>query len=278
PRTELPAALQVDADDPAAVLGEDATSAVAWLQAVLGWLGLEGALAEDIGSLPVVRTVAALLAAVEGDATFRVVDLGPVAEALPVLQLLCTEPASGSPDRLERLAGRVAGPLLARLADLPHPDEAVRRAGERLMHRAALLRSLLRDPATTSLRVVLPADGRADRITLDARTLSGLWGIGLDMVVRCPDSAESAYGTRDPCAVLSPPAVPRVELHDGGADLIIPVPGRPAGEFSVRRRGVDLAIRAGRWRRTLRLPPVLQSLHGRRAWHDGAVFRVRFEG
>jgi arsenite-transporting ATPase len=277
PRTELPATLHVDWGDPTAIFAEDAAPAAAWFQALLGWAGLDGALAEDAGSLPLVRTVAVLLAAVEGDATFRVVDLGPVAEALPVLQLLCMEPASGSTGRLDRLAGTVAGPLLARLADLPQPSEAVRRAGERAMQRVALLRSLLRDRAATSLRLVLPSDGRAEGIARETRTLCGLWGIGLDMQVTRPDAVGSVYGTREPQMVLSAPPEPRVELRDGGADLIIPVPHRPAGEFSVRRRGVDLAVRAGRWRRTFRLPPVLQPLHGRRAWHDGEVFRVRFE-
>lgn len=62
-----------------------------------------------------------------------------------------------------------------------------------------------------------------------------------------------------------------------GADFVVPVPPRPIAELAVSRRGARLTVRAGAWRRTFRLPGLFEPLHGRRAWHDGQVFRVRFE-
>jgi arsenite-transporting ATPase len=89
--------------------------------------------------------------------------------------------------------------------------------------------------------------------------------------------AATVYGDRSPADLLAPPLMPHLEMTDAGADLVVPVPERAPTEFAVSRRDARLALCAGGWRRTFLLPAAFAGLRGRRAWHDGYTFRVRFE-
>jgi arsenite-transporting ATPase len=310
PDSGRPSRLTISAPQPDNVLGEQSPAVMRWLAALLAWGGLDESLAGDISLLPESRAVAALLTAA-ADAErhdLTVIDLGPAAEALVVLHLLATDPSGDDEaEPFNRTATRVLAPLLARIVDLPRPGEPVRDAGRLAAGRLQRLQSLLRDGSTLSMRVVLPADARAPLIAVETRTVAGLHGIGLDALVsrgQAPGGeplppaglvlpwaairpagceslaalAAAAYGDLSPVALLAPPPAPRADLHETGADLVLPLPSRPAAEFSVSRRGQRLTVRAGRWRRTFRLPALFAPLHGRRAWHDGDAFRVRFEG
>jgi arsenite-transporting ATPase len=310
PDAGRPRSLATAAPQPDDVLGDEAPAVMRWLAALLAWCGFDEALAGDLNVLPESRAVAALLSAganAERD-DLTVVDLGPAAEALAVLHLLATDPAAdGEAEPFNRTAVRLVGPLLARLADLPRPGDPVRAAGRLAADRFQHLQSLLRDGTALSVRVVLPADTRGPRIERETRTVLGLHGIGLDAVVSrdhkvaghetfkpagltwpwsptVPTDCEhlaalasAAYGEQSPDALLSPPLRPHAELHEAGADFIVPVPPRPAGDFAVSRRGPRLTVRVGPWRRTFHLPALFEPLRGRRAWHDGQGFRVRFE-
>ena len=305
PRAALPAALAPAPHVPEPVFGADTAGVAEWLQALLTWAGLEGDLAEEVPLLPGADALTALLRGSEsGDTT--VVDLGPVAEALPLLHLLLG--AAGGVLEAWPFAGGsgLAAPLLSRLVDLPRPNKVVQQAGRRTAERLRGLRSLLRDSAATSLRVVLPADGRAAHVVREARTVCGLHGIALDAVIdrgagrsdsgshdgSCLEAAwrrdppvgpaallglAEVYGSGSPAERLREPSLPSVSLLATGAELVLPLPQRPAEEFQVSRRGARLEVRAGRWRRALILPEEVRAMRGRRAWHDGAVFRVIFE-
>jgi arsenite-transporting ATPase len=299
--------LEICAPGPAAVFGAEAGDLLGWLRALLAWAGIDRGLERDVARLHVSRLAGALLAASGHAPGSAVVDMGPAAEALPLLQLLMTDPASDAgTEGLSRLATRLAGPVVTRFVDLPQPDAAVRSAGRHVGGRVHRLRELLRDSAVTSLRVLLPADARAARIEQEVRTVAGLHGIGLDALVHrgpgpvirdydlprllmpwceAPSSAEaglidlarSVYAGCDPMAVPATPRAPRIELTETGAVLMLPLPERPATEFRVTRRGARLTIHAGDWQRTMILPSPVDTLVGRRAWHDGRDFRVQFE-
>jgi hypothetical protein len=88
----------------------------------------------------------------------------------------------------------------------------------------------------------------------------------------------ATYGAHLPESRIAESYGPHIELRDNGADLVLPVPEQPPSAFHVSRQGVELLhVKAARWRRTSVLPPSLRPWHGRRAWHDGAALRVRFE-
>jgi hypothetical protein len=288
-------------------LGEDAAELIAWLRSLLAWAGLDDGLLREVALLPVARLLSALVAAAGEADGVTVVDLGPVASALPLLHLLATDPTNlAAPEGPGRVVARLAGPIVSRLADLPRASAAVRGAGRQGADRLVRLRSLLRDTSATSLRLALPADPRARRIELEARTVAGLHGIALDALVhrrpglpgtddgsaslRQPwcdappvgptdlvELGRTVYAGRDPAALLAPPQIPRIELVGTGAALVLSLPPRPAGEFRVARSEARLTIQAGDWQRTLTLPQAIRSMTGRRAWHDGTAFRVQFE-
>jgi len=306
PPEHLPATLRLAVADADAALGADAGGVLAWLRSLLAWGGLDPALVQQLSLIPTARLLAALLKATGEREGVAVVDLGPAAGALPLLHLLATDPAAVSDaDGLGQLTARLAGPVISRLVDLPRPDAGVRGAGERAAGRLERLRVLLRDTAATSVRLVLPADGRAPFVERETRTVCGLHGLGFDAILaRAPvpgsdedapprldalwqsgpprgqaalaDLARLVCAGRDPSAGLSPPRVPRVELTDDGADLLLPLPARPAEQFRVGRSGARLTVQAGEWRRSLALPAALRGLTGRRAWHDGGGLRIRF--
>ena len=303
PRTAQPAGLTLDSHGSRSGIGAEAAAVADWLKALLGWAGLEPELVDEIPLLPGAAALMALLRAGESAET-AVVDLGPVADTLPLLHLLHV--AAGSVLDIQPHSGRTSrlvAPLLSRLVDLPRPGEAVQQTGRRAAERLRRLRAMVRDGAVTSVRVVLPGDRRAATVLRETATVCGLHGIALDAIFDRGGSAgvgdaglldtpwcagapvgaaalldlARVYGGRSPLDILCPPAVPVVELVDSGAELVLPLPQRPAEEFRVSRRGARLDLRAGPWRRAFLLPDELHGMRGRRAWHDGAVFRVTFE-
>lgn len=299
-----PSRLSMAPLDPQRLLGADAAAVTGWLRALLRWSGVDESLADDVASLPGADALAALLAADDGAADVTVVDLGPLARALPLLCLLCTDPGDAGSDEPRGGLARLAGGLVATLAAFPRPDDAVRAAGARAAGRLAALRQTLRSPTRCSLRLVLPDDARAPRLLREALTACGLHGIGLDAVVTRgaapPDCtpapivvpwqpaapvgvsalshiAELTYATAAPQALLSRPRLPTFVTDATGVELVLPLPSRPPQEFRVRRRQARIEVTAGRWRRALPLPHCFASWHGRRAWHDGTALRVRLE-
>jgi hypothetical protein len=306
PLDNLPPRLSVSGPDLGAVTSVNAADALAWVRSLARWLGLDEAIVNALPTTPGIRGFITLLLAVHHDAELSVVDLGPIAEALPVIHLLCIEPSTGEHAQLRSIGGRIAGSLLARLADVPRPDGAVEELGHEAATTLGRLRSIIRDPKRVSVRIVLPADSRAERIALECRTVCGLWGMGLDALIAragaCCDFAgdgrgrimpwrpdaprsirelldlgEGVYGGAAPSDVLAESPALRFEVIGAAIDLVVPLPERPAGQFRASRQGAVLRLRAGSWQRSIHLPPAVQPLRGSRAWHDGRVFRVRFE-
>lgn len=79
-----------------------------------------------------------------------------------------------------------------------------------------------------------------------------------------------------PDRLPAPVRRPRFQLMNDGVDLVLPVPLRPPAEWTVRRLDQRVEVRAARWRRAFTVPEQSARLPGRRAWHDGLAFRVRF--
>lgn len=191
--------LTVSTPDIRALLGGDDAEAIDWLGAVLRWGGLDDWLAADLHGLPGMDTVAALLSVVALTVDVVVVDLGALLPALQVLHLLCTDPAPRAAARPTGGVARLAGSVLARLADLPHPSARVRSTGDDLADRLARLRSILRDPQQTTIRLVLPADPRATVLRREGETVCGLHGIHLDAIIQ-RDPATPSPGSVSPGA------------------------------------------------------------------------------
>jgi arsenite-transporting ATPase len=159
-----------------------------YLREVLEQGGVDPLEAEELTVLPGAEEVLALLElrrrVAEGSFDVIVVDCAPTGETLRLLAL---------PEALrwwiarifppDRRVLRTLRPVLAHLAGLPLPPDAVFAAVERLSTELAEVRDLLTDPATTSLRLVLTPE--AVVIAESRRTLTtlSLHGYRVDGVV-----------------------------------------------------------------------------------------------
>ena len=309
-KADVPSRLTVVAPRPDAVFGADAPAVTRWLGALLDRFGLNADVTWELDLVPEIRSIAAMMSAVTDAEAWdlSVVDLGPASASLPLLHLLATNTRGDHDTAASRMTVAVVRPIVARLVDLPRPEQAVREAGRRAGDNLVRLRSTLHDTAAFSVRLVLPGDARRGRIERDARTVLGLNGIGLDAIIERgagktgdegPDRpvrlampwtatpptgavgllglAEALYRGRSPGRLLAAADIPYAAIVDGGADFVVPVPEHPPDEFAVSRRGERLQVRVGDWQRLFLLPEPFRGLHGRCAWHDGRAFRVRFE-
>jgi arsenite-transporting ATPase len=80
--------------------------------------------------------------------------------------------------------------------------------------------------------------------------------------------AAAAYGAGDGLGPATEPPAPSLTESEGGYTLVVPLPGADRRGLGLVRRGDDLILTAGAYRRTLPLEPVL-----RRCRVAGAVLR-----
>jgi arsenite-transporting ATPase len=291
--------------------------------------------AEELTVLPGAEEILALLELRNQVAGGRwdvvVVDCAPTGETLRLLAL--PEAMQWWMQRVyptDRRVLRNVRPVLSHLAGLPLPPDSVFAAAQRLCDELAEVRSLIVDPATTSVRLVLTPESMVvaeARRTLTALSLFGyrvdgivanrvfpegsgdawrdgwvtrqrermaevaasfpgvpVWEstyaaaepIGLEALMSFADTVY-AGGSPDPleCASVADPLTVEQVSNDEYV-MALSLPHADRGDVELVRKGDDLVVTVGSYRRVIALPSVLRrcTVEGA-ALRDGAL-RVRF--
>src|ERR671910_101411 len=209
-----------------------------YLVEVFRWAGVEAIEAEELSVVPGLDEVFALADirqhASSGDWDVLVVDCAPTAETIRLLSL---------PDILGRYmervfpigrrVSRVVSPLVARMTTLPVADDGVfdpwfaRWKALHAEHLATIDEGFAPVPV---LRVALQPDEP----------------VGLDAL---RSFADALYGDEDPTARYGVSDPLRVSQRGGGAVLEIDLPFTDREEIELGRRGDELLVRVGPYRR-----------------------------
>jgi arsenite-transporting ATPase len=159
-----------------------------YLREVLEQGGVAPLEAEELTVLPGAEEILALLElrnqVADGRWDVIVVDCAPTGETLRLLAL--PEALKWWMDRLypaDRRVMRTVRPVLTHLAGLPLPPDAVFAAAQRLADELAQVRSLLVDPASTSIRVVLTPEAMVVAEARRTLTALSLFGYRVDGIV-----------------------------------------------------------------------------------------------
>jgi arsenite-transporting ATPase len=296
-----------------------------FLREVLEQGGIDPLEAEELTVLPGAEEVLALLELRRQVAGGRwdavVVDCAPTGETLRLLAL--PEVLRWWMHRIfppDRRLLRTIRPVLTHMAGLPLPPDAVFAAAERLSNELADVRSLLVDPAQTSVRLVLTPESVVIAEARRTLTSLSLYGYRVDGVVANrvfpADSAdewragwvaaqqeqladvrtsfaglpiweseyaaaepvgvaalgalaETTYREADPLALFDSPDPLTVErVNSDEFVMSIGLPHAERHEVELVRKGDDLVVTVGSYRRALALPSAL-----RRCVVDGAALR-----
>ncbi|MEZ5320571.1 MAG: ArsA family ATPase [Microthrixaceae bacterium] len=159
-----------------------------YLRALLDWAGLDELEAEELAVVPGMDELFALtdILTIEeaGGTEVLVVDCAPTAETIRLLSL--PDVLAGYMDRafpLGRRVTRAVGPILERLTRVPVADDSVFAPVERLYDRLDAVRTLLRDPTRSSMRLVVTPE---KMVVAEARrtfTYLSLYGYSTDSVI-----------------------------------------------------------------------------------------------
>jgi arsenite-transporting ATPase len=159
-----------------------------WIASLLAWRGLEDVVADEMAFLPGMEELANLLYIVSyaesGQYDTVVVDSAPTGETLRLLSF--PEMLDWWMRRLFPIERRVVSavrPVLRPLINVPLPGEEVLDAVQQLFPQLESMRTLLTDPAKTSIRLVLNPEKMVIKETQRTFTYLNLYGYGTDLVV-----------------------------------------------------------------------------------------------
>ena len=159
-----------------------------WLKVLMAWRGLDEVVAEEMAVLPGMEELAGLLHLInyckQAEYDVIVVDCAPTGETLRLLSF--PEVARWWMNRIfpiERVAARIARPVLRRVTDLPLPDDEVFSAVKELFAKLEEMRDILTDPATSSVRLVLNPEKMVIKEAQRTFTYLNLYGYATDLVV-----------------------------------------------------------------------------------------------
>ena len=172
-----------------------------WLKVLMAWRGLDEVVAEEMAVLPGMEELAGLLHLInhhdQGKYDVIVVDCAPTGETLRLLSF--PDVARWWMHRIfpiERVAARIARPVLRRVTDLPLPDDEVFSAVKELFAKLEDMRGILTDPATSSVRLVLNPEKMVIKEAQRTFTYLNLYGYATDLVV-CnrviPEAVSDSY-------------------------------------------------------------------------------------
>jgi len=172
-----------------------------WLKVLMAWRGLDEVVAEEMAVLPGMEELAGLLHLInyhdEGKYDVIMVDCAPTGETLRLLSF--PDVARWWMHRIfpiERVAARIARPVLRRVTDLPLPDDEVFSAVKELFAKLEDMRDILTDPATSSVRLVLNPEKMVIKEAQRTFTYLNLYGYATDLVV-CnrviPEAVSDSY-------------------------------------------------------------------------------------
>jgi arsenite-transporting ATPase len=172
-----------------------------WLKVLMAWRGIDEMVAEEMAVLPGMEELAGLLHLINyvdaGEYDVIIVDCAPTGETLRLLSF--PEIMRWWMHRifpLERVAARVARPVLGRFTDLPLPSDEVFSAVKDLFGKLDRMREILTDGRTSSVRLVVNPEKMVIKEAQRTFTYLNLYGYCTDLVV-CnriiPESVSDAY-------------------------------------------------------------------------------------
>jgi arsenite/tail-anchored protein-transporting ATPase len=289
-----------------------------YVVSLLNWGGADVIEAEELSVIPGLDELFSLIDInryhEQGRYDLLVVDCAPTAETLRLLSL--PDALSWYIDRLfpsSRRIATVARPLLGRFGNLPPiASDAVFSAVERLYRNLERVRTLLAEPESSTVRLVVNPEKMVVAEARRTYTYLSLFGYRVDAVVvnrLLPDDvtdpyfgkwkdiqadhfrtitesfsplpiltcrlfdtemvgldqldtvAETVYGERDPAAVLARTKPMRVTKEKGGGyALRVDLPFTDRGDLDVLRKGEELYVKVGSYKRNILLPQALHSL------------------
>jgi arsenite-transporting ATPase len=289
-----------------------------YVVSLLNWGGADAIEAEELSVVPGLDELFSLIDInryhEQGRYDLLVVDCAPTAETLRLLSL--PDALSWYIDRLfpsSRRIATVARPLLGRFGNLPPiASDAVFSAVERLYRNLERVRTLLAEPESSTVRLVVNPEKMVVAEARRTYTYLSLFGYRVDAVVvnrllpddvtdpyfgkwkeiqadhfrtitesfaplpiltcrlfdnemvgleRLDEVATAVYAERDPAAVLAHAKPMRVTKEEGGGyALRLDLPFTEHGDLDVLRKGEELYVRVGSFKRNVLLPQALQSL------------------
>lgn len=172
-----------------------------WLKVLMAWRGIDEIVAEEMAVLPGMEELAGLLHLINyvdaGEYDVIIVDCAPTGETLRLLSF--PEIMRWWMHRifpLERVAARVARPVIGRFTDLPLPSDDVFSAVKDLFAKLDRMRDILTDGKTSSVRLVVNPEKMVIKEAQRTFTYLNLYGYNTDLVV-CnriiPESVSDAY-------------------------------------------------------------------------------------
>lgn len=159
-----------------------------YLSAIFVWRGMSDLVAEETSVLPGMEELASLMQitalAESGLYDVIVVDCAPTGATLQLLAF--PELARWYLDKIipfQKAAIKMAGPMLKRMIEVPLPDEDLFQSIEDLVLQLHRVSTLLSDPATSSMRLVLNPEKMVVKESQRALTYLSLYGYATDVVV-----------------------------------------------------------------------------------------------
>jgi len=172
-----------------------------WLAALMAWRGIDEIVAEEIAVLPGMDELASLLWVDYYERTQEydviVVDCAPTGESLRLLTF--PEMAQWWLNKLLPVGRRMAPivyPVVHRFTDMPLPDQQIFSAIQHLSGQLERLHSLLADPGSTTVRLVVNAEKMVIREAQRTYAYLNLYGYTTDAVVcnrLIPPNANGSY-------------------------------------------------------------------------------------
>jgi arsenite-transporting ATPase len=320
--------------DPQAELRRNWGALQSYLGRLLTYLGVGGAVAEEMAVLPgleellVLSRLSELVAS--GGYDLHVADLAPTASSLRYLSF--PDLIGGALGRWiawDRRIARLLRPLEGHYVRLPVPEEQVYETISAMASRLAGLRDLLADPTRTGVRLVMVPESVVLAETRRALTYLSLFGLNVDAIVvnrvlpagadlgylagwgavqaRVVEQARDGfaglplltlamqpgeitglaalrglagdlYGDRDPSLLYRGESPLTFGDEAGTLVLSLHLPEATDAALDLRRRGAELFVTVGGWRRAVLLPDSFARRPIEKATLRGGQLRVAFGG
>lgn len=172
-----------------------------WLRILMAWRGLDEIIADEMAVLPGMEELSGLLYLLtyEEEKAYDVVivDCAPTGETLRLLSF--PEVMSWWLQHIfpiQRVATKIARPILRRITDLPMPTDDVFDAAREILLKLERMREILTDPARSSVRLVMNPEKMVIKEAQRTYTYLNLYGYVTDLVVcnrMLPESVQDGY-------------------------------------------------------------------------------------
>lgn len=193
--------LWVQETDLSSTVNEQWVTIQQWIATLLSWRGLNDIVADEMAFLPGMEELANLLYIVtyadSGQYDTIIVDSAPTGETLRLLSF--PEMLNWWMKRLfpiERQVAKVVRPVLRPLLNVPIPGDEVMDSVQQLFPQINRMNTLLTDPETTSIRLVMNPEKMVIKETQRTFTYLNLYGYATDLVIcnrLIPDNVTDSY-------------------------------------------------------------------------------------